>query len=172
MQKMIDTKLYKVDLDLPVSQRIANYLNWAAEKYPYVYSTYPILTKAVLGLPNTPRPDSRWIESIRHAMTHAKLVLYKLYSRSVDSQPGVGLRATVDDADVAVVVMPKKVTRFIAARKQVTDTRALIDLKKLPENEEGRRHRAWLSKDVDSILKALDEAKWMKALPPGKKEDE
>ncbi len=159
---------YKVQEKLRVPERMAHYLDWAAAKYPKAYTPYNFVLKAIMGFEKTPRLGSEDVDRLRGKITRTREILQELYGRDLDTQPGVGVRATVDDADTTTVALPKKVKRLAAASNSVKKTMDLIDPKKLPDTAEMAPWKKWLTTDVKTIVKTLSAPDFAsRMLPPG-----
>lgn len=159
---------YVAETKLRIPDRVAHFLDWAAAHYPKSYAPYNYVLKAVMGYEKTPRLDSDDVDRLRQGLTRVRVLLQEKYGREMDTQPGVGVRATVDDADTLTVALPKKIRRLQAAKVAVSKTAALIDPARLPSTAELAPWKRWFTTDVRTIMKTLDTPDFAKRmLPPG-----
>lgn len=162
-----EIRQYQYDPDMTKRQRIAHFLDWAAKNYPKQYCPYPHLAKAVSGFPRMPQHNSREVDLIKSAMSGVNRILQTKYNRTIDSEPGIGVRATVDDADTATVALPKKFNRFRAAKNSLVQTAQLVDINKIPDTADYKPWKQWLKTDVKDILKMVKSPDFeQKLLPP------
>jgi hypothetical protein len=159
---------YETNPKLRNPDRSAHFLDWAAKHYPKSYVPYNYLLKAIMGYERTPRLDSEDVDRLRSNLTRIRTILQEIYGRDLDTQPGVGVRATVDDADTTTVALPKKMRRLRSAQVGLKKTVDLIDLSKLPSTADMVPWKRWLTTDVKTIMKTLDSPDFAKRmLPPG-----
>lgn len=159
---------YKTQEKLTIPQRMAHYLDWAATKYPKAYTPYNFVLKAIMGFAKTPRLSTEEVDRLRSKITRVRDILQTDYGRDIDTQPGVGVRATTDDADTLTVALPKKVKRLQSASASVKKTADLIDPAKLPSTADLAPWKKWLTTDVRTIMKTLEAPDFAKRmLPPG-----
>jgi hypothetical protein len=147
---------YKFDPTLARSQRIAHFLDWAARHFPKQYCPYPQLAKAVTGYARMPQYNSKEVDLIKSTMSGVNKILQTKYKRTIDTEPGIGVRATVDDADTATVALPKRMSRFKAAKNSLVATAALVDVNKIPDTNEFKPWKAWLKTSVKDVLKMVN----------------
>ncbi len=170
LMKSLDQQLkdYRPDDEVSsVAARVAHFLDWAAKIGPGQYIPYNIATKTVLRLPRNPQLNSKEVETLRSRMSEVRKILQRQYGRDLDSQVGIGVRATYDDADTLTVSLPKKMRRFNAAKKSLSDTAALIDEKNVPNTPELKQWKAWLRNSVSDVLRLVGSADFeQKCLPP------
>lgn len=169
----LDIKQYKPDMKQSMTNRVAHYLDWSAAHYPKQFTAYNIVLKAIHGYAKTPRLDSDEVEGLRRAMSRVKLILFREYGRELVSQPGVGVRATTDDADTLLVALPKKVMRVRSAQKAMAETASIIDPSKVPDTAEMKPWKAWFTRSVKDAIKTLTSPEFQqKLLPPSAAEAE
>lgn len=162
---------YVVPSEFTKVQRAAHFLDWAAKYYPGEYISFALVTQAINALPRLPRHDNSEIPIIRKRMSRVGKILRTVYGRDIDTQRGVGVRATVDGADTLKQSLPGCATRVRSATARLKETASLIDPKMLPSTPEMQPYRSWL-KDVDGILKQIGTASFdKKLLPPAKLEE-
>lgn len=150
-----------------LSARLAHFLDWAAKNAPGQYIAYNVLTKTVHKLDRLPNMESDLVRTVRGNMTSTRAKLVKLYSRDLDSLPGIGVRATCDDADTLSVSLPKKMRRFTAAKRSLKSTVDLIDPRKIPNTPEMKPLKEWLNRSVSEVMKLISSPDFeQKCLPP------
>lgn len=169
----IDFQGYNAPTELSPNRRAADALNWAAEKFPYQYAQWNVLLKAIQGYKRLPRLDSEAVIHLKKSATSIRRHLYTHHARVMDSEPGMGIRALVDDADTLRIAMPKKFRRLSSAKHGAEAVAAMIDLGNVPDTEELHHYKKWMKSDVMGILTTLKKANFdRRALPPVRKEDE
>lgn len=163
----LDIAKYTPDTKLSLTQRVAHYLDWAAGEFPKQFTNYNIVLKAIMGYARTPTLGSEEVESLRRNIGRVKQIMVKQYGREVVSAPGLGIRATVDDADTLTTALPRKITRLHSAQRAASATAELIDVSKVPDTAEMKPWKRWFSQDVKSALKTLTSPEMeRKLLPP------
>ena len=167
INRAIDSGAYPLDTTLSLPQRGAHFLDWAAKNFPGQYVSYNMFLKAIMGFSKTPRIDGDAVEQLRGRMGRIREILKKNYGREVDSQRGVGARATVDDADTLKTSLPGKMKRLHSAKKAVVETVNLIDPANIPNTPDMKALKNWMVTDVRDIMKTLTSPSFeAKLLPP------
>jgi len=168
----VDFNGYRPPEELAPNRRVAHCLNWAAEKFPYHYLQWNMVLKAIHGYRRLPRLDSEQVLHLKKSGAAIRKHLLKYHERIMDSEPGMGIRALVDDADKLRIAMPKKARRLITAKNSAEETAAHIDLAAVPDTPEYAPYKKWMARDVGGILKALNRARFdTRALPPSRDEE-
>jgi hypothetical protein len=147
------------------TQRVAYYLNWAAEHLAYQYQPYNVIAMAISGSKSKrlPRMDSDEVLGIRRTLGGIRLALQRHYHRSLDVAAG-GVRATVDSEDQASVVMPKKVRRLRSAKNSFVTEYKLINQSEITDPQ----LRAYVNRPLRDLLKIINSEDFdKKLLPPG-----
>lgn len=158
---------YVTDTELSMTQRGAHFLHWAAQHMPNVFQSYPVIYKAITGQRSLPRANSEHVELLKRNVTGMRTALLKHYNREVVSLPGIGIRATVDDADRLANVAPAKARRLDAARKSFMITATGIDLRKVPDTAEYAGLKKWMGRSVRDVLDQIGSDEFTrKLLPP------
>lgn len=137
--------------------RVASFLDWAATHYPKQWVTWPYVLKAVFGYPRAPREDSREVMSLRHAGQGVRSILFQMYHRAMDVQPGLGVRALTESTDVLLVAAPKASARLRSAKDSFLRVSSLVDPAEIPGTPELRPHKDWFQnalRDVQRVLAA------------------
>lgn len=169
-KKSLETAIktvYEVPLELSMPRRTAHFLNWAAENYPNQYISYNVILKVINKLPNTPQIKSREVKNLASRMQSVKKVLLSDYQKRMHSLPGVGVRATVDSADVLQNVLVSDARRFDSARRTLTQTANIINPAEIPNSPEMKPLKEWLAKGLKETLRLVNTPEWLqKALPP------
>lgn len=143
------------------SQRIAYYLDWAAQTRKGQYEPYNEIAKAIDNRSSLPRMDSDHVKGVRRSIGAVRAVLQKRYQRDLDSAVG-SMRATVDDEDTASVALPKRMKRLRSAKNSLVATHQLID----PSKVKDARIKAYLQHDVRDIIKLVSSPDFDKKLLP------
>lgn len=153
-------------LTLTMPQRVAFFINWAAQHYPNEFVPHQFIYRACTGLKRTPHQTSPDTVRIKNMMGRVRLILQKDYARDLCSQPFAGVRATVDDADALQSTLPRRMRRLRAAREAVTRTAELIDPKKLPNTPQMTPWKRWFSTSVQDVLGLLNSDNFTRGLLP------
>lgn len=132
-----------------IPARIARFLDWAASEYPRSLIPMNLVYKAIMGMARTPTMDSSEVERLRSRMYAAKKHLHKVYGRTLVSEPGVGIRASVDSNDIVEGPLERAARRVESARLQADAVSALIKPSQLSAKNRSRHN------DVAEALRKL-----------------
>ena len=158
---------YRPDKDMSMTKRAAHCLDWCANECPGEYLPYNMLLKVIQQYPRMPQLNSEEVQILRRNMSNVRGHLQKTYSRELDSQPGVGVRATFSDADTLTVALPKKMSRFRAAKRSLATTVNLIDERSIPDTAELKPWKVWMRKSVADVMRLVGSEDFdTKCLPP------
>lgn len=158
---------YDIDLSLSQVQRAANFLDWSAKNHPGTYVAYNELLRSINGYSKKPQLKSDEVERLRKNSHAIKKNLWDKYKREIVSLPGVGIRASTDDADVLTNVVPKRATRLQSAKNSFVQTVTNIDPTKIPNTPALKPHKDWLQKEIRDLVKQIGSAEFeRKLLPP------
>lgn len=157
---------YTPDLGMSMTQRIAHFLDWAAQHKPREFIPYNEILKAVQGYDHMPRLANREIDLVKGALTRAKKVLAEKYNRGYVAKPGVGVRATTDDFDRTKNALTKKAVKLGKAAAAFKAEHAAIDPSSIPNTAEAAPWRQWVMSSGRDLVKQLTEVE-RKLLPPG-----
>jgi len=153
---------YKAPDAMPKCHRMAHFFDWFARKHPKVPVPANVVYRAITGIPRTPRMDAPEVEAVLGGMSAARSILKEQYRRGLVSERGLGFRATTDDEDTANTQMRRDARRLVSAHKALDATAAIVDPAKVKNPE----LRAWVSKAVNPLLKALNEGDRIHRLLP------
>lgn len=157
------------DGELPSwARRIAYFLDWWARQAPYDFVGYNEILKAVEKRASMPRLDTKDVDQLRGRMYGAKKVLRSEYHRDVVHLRGTGVRATVDHKDQLINTAPKDTVAVERSIKRLAATDAMIDMKKVPDDEETRPYKQWYTRSVRGILKQISAPEFTDRLLPPK----
>lgn len=162
----IEWAKFKLDTKQPISRRICEALNFAADTRPGEHIDYRILTKVVMGYTRTPMADSVDVKRIRSCKTGANRQLHKLYNRAIIVERDVGIRASVDDADKAAHVLTRKHARVRSSVQSFQETANSIDVKKIPNTAAFKDVRDFALQSIKGLLPILDSPEFQKRLLP------
>lgn len=158
---------YEIILKMTNGQRAAHFLDWNAKHKPGEFTAYNLLFKQITGVGRTPQLKSEEVEHLRRHSQTIKKVLFDTYGREMISLPGVGVRASIDDADVLKNVVPKKASRLQSARVGFLKTVSNIDQKNIPDTAELKPLKSWLNREVRELVKQISAPEFeRKLLPP------
>lgn len=163
----LDISKFSTDHKLSIPHRAAQYLDWAAKNYPHQYTPYNLMCQALMGYDRTPKLKNAEVERLRNSLGRIRTILVEKYDRDLVAQPGLGPRATVDDADKLKMVMPKKAARLASARAGFVNTANSIDTKAIPNSPELASLKDWFSRSVKDVVKQIGSKEFeRKLLPP------
>lgn len=167
-KKRADVSQYEPDSTQSMTKRIAHFLDWAAANMPKEFLQYNVILKAVMGYKHLPRLETKEVEFVRSAITRVRKVLLEQYKRGTVSMVGVGVRATVDDADMVAFDVVKKGKRVQSAVKSFTDSVNIVNvaaIPRLPENVALIRY----ARDSKTFVSEIGSTGYLqKLLPPGR----
>jgi hypothetical protein len=167
----LDPRQFLVNTDDPKTKRVAAFLIWAAQRHPFEYIPYNVIVQAINGYRRLPRMESDEVTMIKNCMTGVRRHLQG-NQRELVSQPGIGVRATVDDADTLKTALPNKVKRLQAAKRAVISTASIIDPNAIPDTKENEPWKKWLKGSVRAAIKELESPTFeRKLLPPSEQEE-
>lgn len=159
-----------------VSSRIAEFLFWAAERYPKCVITHEEITQAIFSLGAVPKPGSKQVDNVRKSVGRARSVMREKYKRDIVTEKGIGARATVDSADAVATSVVREVTNYERSCNRLRDAASLVNQKELEDalNEKGidpvdREEiltlRDWFTEKVMKVVKKLEQPQSRLALP-------
>jgi len=161
------------DHSLNEVDRAAQFLDWAAQHMPMRFVPYTWIAKHAIIRPRVPGPDSPEVVMIRKKIGAIKRSLWDRYGRrSVAAPRGqeLGIRATVDDDDVAGTDFLQNKRRIHNGIRRLEDTRSKID----PGRMRDQGLKAMVT-GMDAVMKKLTQPDLMtrlKELPARKDEDD
>lgn len=167
MEEMLE--LYEWPKDEPArSQRIAHLLNFCAENLPYQFISLTTIQRYANGMTVNPRMPDDVIRGIKGSFCNVKKILLSKYKRGWASQPGVGVRACVDDADVVKKDVAGKATRLQSALVSLSKSVEIVDTKSASYASLDAKTKSWFQKDIkENIDELLEEGAELKLLPIG-----
>jgi hypothetical protein len=148
-----------------IPSKIAQMLDWYADKKPGEILSYPVLAKVVLHLSRTPRKDAKEVDMVKCRVSAARQQLIAKYERDLVTDPGFGCRATFGDSDVLVHCVTKRARRLAAAKERLCESLTVLDEEGLIDADV-KYLAEWLSEELKPVLKKLESAKAAKALLP------
>ena len=158
---------YEIELKMSHGQRAAHFLDWKAQHNPGEFVPYNELLKNITGVARMPQLKSQEVEHLRKNAHAIRKNLFEKYNREMISMPGVGIRASIDDADVLKNVVPRKAGRLQSARLGFVKTVSNIDQKNIPDTPELRPLKGWLVREVKDLVKQIGSPEFeRKLLPP------
>jgi hypothetical protein len=158
---------YVRDDDLSIPQRVAHFLDWAAINKAGEFVPYNVIVQQILGTKRLPQLAGEEVQRVRRASATVRQTLITKYDREIVSLPGVGVRATFNDADRLANVAPRKARRLDAARRGFMVTANAINLNNVPDTPEYAGLKDWMRRDVQTVLKMIGTSSFeQKLLPP------
>ena len=138
-----------------LAEGVAHYLNWAALNRPYQFLGHNEIAQCSFPLDRLPRNTSAEVDAIKNCMTRARKILDKVYHRSTETKPGVGVRATVDDFDRAKHSLTKRAKQLAGAAERYVHELEEINPKNIPNTGEGAVIREYVEHGAKDIAKKL-----------------
>jgi hypothetical protein len=126
---------YKADATLSTPQRIAAYLDWAAQVAPGRPVSFQLLTKIVEFCAKLPTEKDHRTLRIKTSVRRAQKHLRELYGRGIVSHPGYGVRATTGDADFAATRFQTDKKRFVSSAKALDISQSMIKPSNIQDKE-------------------------------------
>lgn len=125
-------KVYKVDVYASPGERLADFLNYAAEQLPGTLIDKRIVAKVAFLQKRTPPQDSDYVKkNLRNHLRNAVRILKRVHGRDLFSDKVDGLRATVDADDISRTTHRRKRNRVLSSIKSFEETDALVDIRQL-----------------------------------------
>ena len=168
-KKRADLHHYESDQSQSMTRRIAHFLDWAAENMPKEFLQYNVVLKAVMGYRHLPRLETKEVEFVRSAITRVRKVLLSVYKRGTVTMPGVGVRATVDDADMVIHDVSKKGQRVQSAVNAFTASVNVVNVANIPKTPEMAPYQKYI-KDAKAIAANFGSPEFLQKLLPPKTE--
>jgi hypothetical protein len=138
----------------------AHFLDYMAQECPYKYIPYNLCVRAVQGLSRTPAVNSDAVDQFRKSMSSVRRKLLKTYNRDIDPLQGVGIRASVDEAD-RLRHHQRLRGRIVTAVGNAVAHAATIDADKIKDQKlragfvESRKALGGTSESVTRLMKLL-----------------
>jgi hypothetical protein len=155
------TSGYKRNEKLYLPERTADYLDWAAKRFPKVFIPYNVVVKGIEGYQKPPRSNSDEVMRMRRCVSKVRSILLDKYNRSTVSQPGFGIRATIDDEDMLKECVTRSAVRAQSAISGLVRISDKVNIAKVPDCPE----RTWFKRDLKSVLAGFDDTLRRLALP-------
>lgn len=171
-KKDFDPGAYPLDNNMTVPHRVAHCLNWAAETHPYHPLTYPVLYQCIMGLAAPPRRDNKEIELLRSRNQAVKKILHERYKRGLVIIAGMGVRASVDDADRFKNCTKRAIKRVDSAAKGAQKELMAVDAKNIPNTPENAEAIDFLQKEKKLTLGSINDLLKKTLLLTAKKPEE
>lgn len=162
----MNVSLFTFNAADPLTKRTADFLHWASVKYPGQFIGPNLVVKAIMGYGHTPRLDNDEVKRLRSRYGGIRETLRRIHKRDLLVEAGVGIRGSIDDADVLVNAMPKAMRKLDSAKVGVVKTEALIDMKNVPQTAVLAPYRAWHKESVSPILKLIASSDFERRLLP------
>jgi len=156
--------------------RIAEFLNWAKDRYPSQILTYEEITQAIFSLGSVPRKGSRNVKSVQRQISASKRIIQDRYKTTLVTERGIGARAAVNDMDMLEGPLPLAVVRHQQTAKSLKDIANLISPERLQNQigevgdlklrEDLMELSKWFNDTLFKYLKSLDRPRIAAALLP------
>lgn len=148
-------KTYRIDVAAFPGRRLADFLVLAAENAPKAFIDKRRAAKIAFAQRRLPSEDSEMVRrQLKSAIVSAKRILVTEYGRDLVSDRVEGVRATIDDTDVAETTRRTKHNRVHGAIRSLKITDDLIDTRNL--RGEIRREVIRTRTDYKGLFEYLD----------------
>ena len=151
------------------TDKVAHFLDWMVHKSPYTPIAYNLILRAVDQLGRTPSAQGAEVALLSSSMPNVRKKLMTDYGRGLATYKGVGVRATVDDDDLANTQLRANVSRFVGAKTSMENTRKLINASAMQD----KGLQSWVTNGVSRMLNEVNaDNRLAKLLPPKVDTDE
>jgi hypothetical protein len=123
---MKTTRDFVVDPADSNAKRLAKYVLWAHKMYPGRPMPLPLVAQAVLMLTRKPSADGQDVKKIKNALPGAQEIVGTQTGMGIRNIAGVGLRATMDDAEHAKTLYERDARGVVNAAKRLDKRRGWI----------------------------------------------
>lgn len=164
--KKTDISSYKHDAGMPLTKRIPHFLNWAAEHLPKEFMQYNVVLKAIMGYTHLPRLETKEVLFVKSATSRVRKTLLDSYRRGMVTMAGVGVRATVDDADMVIHDVSKKGKRVTSAMNAFTASVNVVNISNIPKTPEMAPYQKYIRQAKEVTLMFGTQEFLQKLLPP------
>lgn len=124
-------KSYTTNSGGTFSERVAEFLNSGADALPKAYFDKRFVAKVAFSLNRIPKEDSDHVKRLSRILSGANQILSRKYHREIDFDRVDGVRATVDDEDLAKTVHRRKRRRVKCCVSSLESTDKNIDSNQL-----------------------------------------
>jgi hypothetical protein len=158
--------VYAVNKDMGIAERIADYLNWMADHEPGKFVPWNIIAFNVMMLPRVPRNNTESVKMVQRASSRSYRILETKYGRLYYPLKGYGVRACVDDDDMAKNGIRTSVKRGRSAIATIRRQTDLIDERKISNTAEMRPYKEFVTNQLKPSLRNLTSLENKLMLPP------
>jgi len=142
---------YKIPGNSGFAQRIAHFLVGFAKMAPGIFVPYPMIARAIHGLPKTPSDGTQIVSTTQDSVGRARKIAQEEYGCSIASERGVGARATVGDEDLARTRVVPLARGLAMAHGRLAAETGLVD----PEKIKDEKLKSFVKNEVRTTLKML-----------------
>jgi hypothetical protein len=167
----LNFKDYDPDMKASLVQRAANALDWAANNFPRQLVPYNILLKTIMGFGHTPRLGGNNVEELRSSMSRVRRVLRIKYGKGLVSEPGAGVRATVDSTDQLRTDVRKAAQRHHSSGQALTNAFSIVNMSEIPNTPENKKLLQWAKTGLREQLATIASPEFKKLLEPISNDD-
>lgn len=165
--KLVDFEGYEYVADMTNARRAAHALDWLAKQRPHIYVPWNVLYRVIVGSARIPIATAPEVKQLRASSQRIGKYLLAGYNRCLVSAIGVGIRASVDEADKGYDGFVPRLKRLESAKQSLENLQSHIDVTQIPKTPENEALRQALgaAKQITSyhdrypILKLLDTLK-------------
>lgn len=157
---------YVFDSEMSQPKRVAHFLDWSAKHMPRQWHQYNLVLKAINGYKGLPRLDSKEVLALKDTMSRVRSILLTVYKRGMVTARGVGIRATVDDADLLVHDVSKKGKALGTAISKFTEVVNLVNPANIPKTKEMAPYLPYLKQAKDVVATFGSPDFLQRLLPP------
>lgn len=170
MKSVLGYHQHVVDPSQPLNWRLAMFLDWAAQEMPERAIPYQHIAKVIMMKSRVPSPDSTEVRQIKGAISRAKRILLSHFKRGLVPTPGVGIRATVDDTDLAKTQVENDVRRLKQAADAIDRSVSAVNASAIRERDVRKRFGAITR--FNKALRGPNMLENLRILPPKKDDDD
>ena len=157
-------KSYKTDNTGTYGERTAEFLNAGADELPLAFFDKRYVAKVAFGLSRIPGEDSDQVRNrLSSVLASSNRILSRKYRREIWFDKVEGVRATVDDEDLARTVHRRKRRRVKSCAASLVSTDKNVDVSNLSSDVKREVNKS--RKSMKLLGEAIDS---MPLLPPTK----
>lgn len=125
--------IFRADPEETIPRRLVKYLLWANVKTPNRPMDPRLVAQSVLFLSRKPTRDSKDVKRLLKSVGKAREIMRTEHKLDIMNIPGVGLRCSVDSADVVTHSYEADAKRTARQIRRMDQTRSLINPSELKD---------------------------------------
>jgi len=108
-------------------ERVVHFILWSAIHHPGRPVSVPHMVRVAYNLPKLPKEEAKDVISFGKKIGAVRKILYERHKKALISHPGLGFRASVDDADAARNDTERKAKRVVHAINGLDKSRHIVN---------------------------------------------